>query len=354
VVVNNLAINCPPPTAPATSNAGATCGFLPATVTVSVAAGTVIGQDITLQNKFAPAAGLTPATGANAFGYVVNGQGQGVGGIVITASTGSATGPVVGTAVCPSPPSGVGATTPVPGTCTQTGLWIMNGLPAGTTVFFTISGPGLTAANVRPALTISRTTTGVGTWIDPNWVIIQSGPLTGSIPLPILGSALIRGTVTDSQGQPFTGAGAFVVLYRNSTRTFAASTVFAGTTPAVRGPGLSGGAPVGFFPAFGLAGNQTPIAAAALDAGGNYCFGSGTAPTAAPGVAGCPNALVGVAGTPVAQPPLLPDSYLVTVIDDRPTIACVAGFQPPAGASARPRAATCRGPRSRSSLRRTG
>jgi len=54
------------------------------------------------------------------------------------------------------------------------------------------------------------------------------------------------------------------------------------------------------------------------------------------GAVGCPNVTVGGIAN-VAQPPLLPDSYLVTVIDDRPTlpapgvVGCVPGFQPPAG-----------------------
>src|SRR5581483_6693786 len=94
--------NCPPPPSsggaiPSVPGApGTICGMLPATVTVSVAAGTVVGQDVTLQNKFAPAAGVcttltgvavgtgstcgvtvpAQASAANAFGYVVNGQGQ--------------------------------------------------------------------------------------------------------------------------------------------------------------------------------------------------------------------------------------------------------------------------------------
>jgi hypothetical protein len=370
VGVNPLATftNCPPPPtagggAPVIPGApGSICGMLPNTVTVSVAAGTVVGQDITLQNKFAPAAGVcapltgggapaagtgsscgvvVPAqtTGANAFGYVVNGLGQGVGGIIITATTPagapilSPSGqPIIG--VCPSPsttnPLTPGISSPQPGSCTQTGLWVMTGLPAGTAVVFTITGAAINPQNVRPAIAQTRTTGAVGTWIDPNWIIVQAAPAPGFIPLPVVGSAIIRGTVTDAQGQPFTGAGGFVLLYRNSTRSFAASTVFAGTSPAVRGGAVLGGIPVGFFP-FGapISSIQSPVAAAALDAGGNYCFGSGSAPTAGTGV-GCPNALVG-AGVLTSQPPLLPDSYLVTVIDDRPTPACVSGFQPPAG-----------------------
>src|SRR5262249_24955053 len=128
----------------------------------------------------------------------------------------------------------------------------------------TISGQGLNPANVRSVatgttngatgvntaapVTIARTLTGNGTFIDPNWVIVQSGPITGSIPLPVVGSAIIRGTITDSQGQPFTGPGAFVVLYRNSTRSFGAATAIVPGLPAVRGPGVAGGAVTGFFP----------------------------------------------------------------------------------------------------------
>src|SRR5205085_5935794 len=66
--------NCPPPPSgtaggiiPPAGSPGTICGMLPNTVTVSVAAGTVVGQDVTLQNKFAPASGLCAAlTGAGA------------------------------------------------------------------------------------------------------------------------------------------------------------------------------------------------------------------------------------------------------------------------------------------------
>src|SRR5581483_8839656 len=298
------------------------------------------------QNKFAPAAAIALGANAGAFGYVVNGLGQGVGGVTVTATT---PGGASFTAVCPSPPTGLNVTTPAPGTCTQTGLWIITGLPPATAgVTFTISGPNITDANVRPSVpaaangslpppTIVAATTGPGTWIDPNWIIVQAGPPTGTIPLPVAGSAIIRGTVTDSQGQPFTGPGAFVVLYRDSSRSWAASTEFTPGVPAVVPAVTATGNRIaqtrpgtfGFFP---LGAQIVPIvAAAALDAGGNYCFGSGGNLLANGNPVGCPTAAVGVAGSPVAQPPLLPDSYLVTVIDDRPTPACVAGFQPPAG-----------------------
>src|SRR5581483_10884833 len=139
----------------------------------------VVGEAVNHQNKFAPAAGVCSAAspcgagianqtaGANAFGYVVNGQGQGVGGIIITATTvagapilGPSGQPIIG--VCPSPPTNsvvpnVGISSPVPGTCTQTGLWVMTGLPAGTAVVFTITGASINPQNVRPAITITRT-----------------------------------------------------------------------------------------------------------------------------------------------------------------------------------------------------
>jgi hypothetical protein len=356
-VVNNTASNCIG-TLGGGAVAGNPCGYLPATTTVSVAAGVVVGQDITLQNKFAPAAGVVAgAAGTFAFGYVVNAQGQGVGGIIITATGAGVPAGTVG--VCPVPPAGtVGTTVAPPGTCTQTGLWIMTGLPVATTVTFTITGPSInpngsnvrsapigannpiTGANTGAPISVTRTTAGAaGSWVDPSWVIITQGPPNGSIPLPVIGSALIRGTVTDPQGQPFTGAGAFVLLYRNSTHTFAGSTAFVPGVSAVNAPRTIGGGfaiPAGFFPAGagvanGVGGTlNLPVAAAALDAGGNYCFGSGAVAT------GCPSVTVGGVAN-VLQAPLLPDSYLVTVIDDRPTlplagvVGCVPGFQPPAG-----------------------
>jgi hypothetical protein len=290
-VVNNTPANCG--IAPVTSvGPGAVCGFLPATVTVNVAAATVTGQDITLQNKFAPA---PPApAGAGAFGYVVNDQGQGVGGITITAGGLSAT------------------------TATQTGLWVLTGLPAATNVNFVISGPGLSATNVRPGLTITRTTGPVGTWIDPSWIIVNSpGPL--GVTLPITGSAIIRGQVTDSQGAPFTGTGGFVILFRLGVRDIQAATNWTGniqTVNPVRGGG--GLAPFPNLSYLPYSSSIIFVAATALDAGGNYCFGA--APPSAPGT----TVLCG------AQPPLVPDEYLVTVVDDRP-VACVPGFQPPVG-----------------------
>jgi len=299
VGANALAVfnNCPPPPSgaalPTTPGApGSICGTLPNTVTVSVQAGQVVGQDVTLQNKFAPAAGIALGASAGAFGYVVNGLGQGVGGVIITASGGGLTAPVV--AFCPSPTTGIpNVQGNPPGTCTQTGLWVMPGLPANANITFTITGAQIQAQNVRPALTITQRTTANGTWIDPSWIIVAPGPVPGAIPLPVVGSGILRGTVLDSQGQPFTGAGAFAVLYRLSTRSFAASTAFTGTTPAVRGSALVNGIPVGFFPVGNpVSAIQVPVSASALDAGGNFCFGSGSAFTGGPvgGVSvGCPN-----------------------------------------------------------------
>lgn len=271
-------------------------------------------------DEFAQGPGSVPTAGAGAFGHVVNTLGQGIGGITITAT--AADGRVLRTAVCPSPPSDGAATGPVAGTCVRTGLWIINGLPPETTITFTISGPGLAVANVRPSLSIVRTTTAVGTWVDASWVVMQTGR-SGFIPLPALGSTLIRGTVVDSQGSPVTGPGAFVVLYASLPGTVAGSTAFVGPTPRVRGPGdLVEIQPGALGADDGLRG--TPVAAAALDAGGSYCFGF-LAVVLMDGQSSC--LTEAPPGSRAVHQPLLPSGvYVVTVVDDRPTSSCPPGF----------------------------
>jgi hypothetical protein len=263
VVINNTPANCV-----AGGGPGTACGFLPAFVSVNVVAAAVTGQDLTLANKFAPA--LAPPAGtAGAFGYVVNDAGQGVGGMIITA-----TGPA-------------GAAIPPPVTTSpQTGLWIMTGLTPATAYTFTLSGPGVSPANVRTGpvavstaaiiaagatpLSVPRTTGGPLSFIDPNWVIVGQGPQ--SITLPIVGSAVIRGQVLGCQDPlagspvpgpgviapglppttaaagciPLTGPGAFALLWSANTRTWAGATLFAGT--GIAAGTVGGGTTPPFFP----------------------------------------------------------------------------------------------------------
>ncbi len=314
-VVNNQAVNCPPAGAPP----NAACGFLISTVTVNVAAGTVTGQDIPLGNKFTPA---TAPAGAGAIGYVQNLTGRGVGGITVFACPGA------DVATCGQPsaavPPGVVPPNAAAGTITatttpDTGLWIMQGLTPGTAYTFAIAGPGINpgtvtggqivGANVRPVriiggvatTAITRTTGAAGTFIDPSWIVAQGGfPLQQ--PLPPTGAGTIRGQVTDSQGAPFTGPGAVAILWRRTDRTIVAATDAGPGVPTV--PNVARNALQ--FP-------QPPVVRAApIDPSGVYCFG-----------AGCP-------GTPV-QPALVPDEYLVTILDERAVPACTAGFLAPAG-----------------------
>jgi hypothetical protein len=153
-VLSNGVLNCGPSGSVA---AGLPCGYFPATVTINVSAGAVVGQDIVLENKFAPA--VAPSSAAGTFGYVVNGSAQGIGGVTVTATSSSA-----------------GASTGVAATTSQTGLWTMSGLTAATSYAFTISGQGLSATNVRPAISVTRRTGASGTWIDPSWIVLQAAP----------------------------------------------------------------------------------------------------------------------------------------------------------------------------------
>lgn len=298
-------VNC----GPGAVGANAACGFLISTVTVNVAAGTVTGQDIPLGNKFTPA---RAAVGAGAIGYVQNLQGRGIGGVTVFACPGANVAGC-GTTVVP-PAAGVVTATTTP----DTGLWIMEGLTPATAYTFAIAGPGVVpgvvsgagigGSNVRPVRRIGTTiTTGInattgaaGTWIDPSWIIVQPGfPLQQ--PLPPTGAGSIRGQVTDSRGAPFTGPGAIAVLWQRTTRNIVAITDAA--------PGVPANPTFGGFPEFPL---QPIIRAAPIDAGGVYCFG-----------AGCP-------GAPV-QPALIPDEYLVTILDERAVPPCTQGFLPPTG-----------------------
>ena len=318
-VVNNQPVNCPPAGAPA----NAACGFLISTVTVNVAAGTVTGQDIPLGNKFTPA---RAAVGAGAVGYVQNLTGRGVGGITVFACPGA---DVAGCGVAPVGfPAGVLPPTPTTlGTLTavttpDTGLWVMENLTPGVAYTFAIAGPGINpgtvsanqivGANVRPVrivggvatTSITRTTGAAGTWIDPNWIVAQGGfPLQQ--PLPPTGAGSIRGQVTDSQGAPFTGPGAVAILWRRTDRKIVAATDAGPNVPTI--------------PAFNRNVIQFPeppvVRASPIDANGIYCFG-----------AGCP-ALIAAN----LQPPLVPDEYLVTILDERALPACTAGFLAPAG-----------------------
>jgi hypothetical protein len=317
-VVNNQPVNCPPAGAPA----NAACGFLISTVTVNVAAGTVTGQDIPLGNKFTPS---RAAAGAGAVGYVQNLTGRGVGGVTVFACPGA------DVANCGVPsagiPLGVLPAVPAPGTLTavttpETGLWVMEGLTPATAYTFSIAGPGINpgtvtanrivGANVRPVrilggvatTAITRTTGAAGTWIDPNWIVAQGG-FALQQPLPPSGGGTIRGQVTDSQGAPFTGPGAVAILWRRTDRKIVAATDAGPNVPTM--PQFNRN--VLNFP-------EPPVVRASpIDANGVYCFG-----------AGCP-ALIAAN----VQPPLVPDEYLVTILDERAIPACTIGFLAPAG-----------------------
>jgi hypothetical protein len=156
-----------------------------------------VGKDVTLQDKTSPSAEVTSTTGSNAFGYVVDSNGNGVGGITVTASL-TAGGASIATGFCPTTPA-------TQATCAN-GLWAIN-LPgtvaAGTVVFFTIAGPNVTAATVRsvatgtangatgvnPAapLTVARAVAGAGTWVDPSWILTR---------VTVGNTATLNGTVT--------------------------------------------------------------------------------------------------------------------------------------------------------------
>jgi hypothetical protein len=240
---------------------------------------------------------------AGASGYVVNAAGEGLGSVPVTGR--DIDGRIFGTASCPSSAM---RPTVSPGTCMNTGFWVITGLPPSTSVTFMVGGTNVVAQNVRPNQSITRTTGPSGTWIDVGWIVLQAFGTGGLIPI-FQGGAFIEGTVTDARGTPITGPGAFAVLFSLSQNQTVASTIFADATPAIvdlPSPSIQGendGASVKHI-----------VAVAPLDVRGHYCFGAPIPRSDCHW--GHPGA------TPMSGRFLPPGGYLVTVVDDRPTDPC--------------------------------
>jgi hypothetical protein len=187
-------VGCPP---------GAACGYFPA---FNQSVGVIAGQNVNagtfaLASKIAPSTSeaALPAGTVGAFGYAVNQNGLGIGGLTVTAYQIAGPGTPAGNAPGGAPlasllnGSGAGAI-PAAGvaavqTDAQTGRFRMVGLTPGATYVFVVSGPGVTPAGTAGASClvpqpgnplapgasapstcadiISFATAPAGTWADP-------------------------------------------------------------------------------------------------------------------------------------------------------------------------------------------